>query len=90
MEVRDDKGRQIKVGSRVYVRSRPSLARGEELPGYGGEVEAVSERCVTIREYGTCHTRDARPTDVAVQYGNSRASLDHEAMLQAIKNRGSR
>jgi hypothetical protein len=74
--IQDAKGTEITVGARVWVPPRPDPlfprlwdpdTKKGGFSGYKGEVIAVSENMVTIREYDSGGTRNIRPENCKVQ-----------------------
>ena len=85
--VMDTNGKPIVPGARGYVRPRPGMGEIGELPGFGGIVEEVRLDRITLTEFGSQHTRDIRPKDVAVQTGETRASIEHRAIQDDVARR---
>ena len=80
-------GKPIVPGARVYVRARPGMDGCGELLGFGGIVTEVRPDCITLTEFGTFHSRDIRPGDVSVQSGETRASIEHRAVMDLGKGK---
>ncbi len=78
-KILDANGWPIVAGARVYVPERPGLAGGI-VKGFTGVVTAVAERCVDVEEYLSFASRSIRPEQCAVQKGESKTSLEHEAL----------
>lgn len=78
--VLDANGWPIVVGARVHVPERPGLGGCGIVPGFGGAVVGVAPGCVDIEEFLTFARRSIHPAQVSVQRGESKSSVEHEAI----------
>lgn len=80
----DANGWPIVVDARVHVPERPGLCGGT-VKGFGGVVTEVAEDRVEIEEFLSFHSRTVRPEQCSVQSGETKASLEHDAIKRGGK-----
>jgi len=80
MDILDVNGWPIVPGARISVPERPGLSGCGVVEGFGGRVLEVKEGQVEIEEFLTFARRSIHPSQVSVQRGETKASVEHEAI----------